>query len=56
VLCAFQNMSLVYGKFRWGPAVQIVALYPGIPSEELSGILKATLPIVGDIVGVQEAV
>jgi hypothetical protein len=49
-------MSLVYGKFRVGPSVQTVALYPGIPSEELSEILKATLPVVGKILGIQEAV
>ena len=56
MLCGIQMMSLVYGKFRVGPSVQTVALYPGIPSEELSEILKATLPVVGKILGVQEAV
>jgi hypothetical protein len=49
-------MACCLVKFRVGPSAQTVALYEDILPEELSEILKATLPILGDILGVQDEV
>ena len=46
-------MECQFVRFRYGPAVQTVGLYPSIPVDELSSILKTILPVSGDIVGFQ---
>jgi hypothetical protein len=51
-----RKMACCLVKFRVGPSAQTVALYEDILPEELSEILKATLPILGDILGVQDEV
>ena len=44
-----------YVRFRYGPTVHTVAMYPGLPSEEFTMILKALLPVHvnGCIIGLQ---
>mmetsp|Transcript_13985 Transcript_13985/g.23160 ORF Transcript_13985/g.23160 Transcript_13985/m.23160 type:complete len:1107 (-) Transcript_13985:207-3527(-) len=44
-----------YVRFRYGPTVHTVAMYPGLPSEEFTMILKALLPVQvqGNIIGLQ---
>ena len=44
-----------YVRFRYGPTVHTVAMYPGMPSEEFATILKALLPVHvrGNIIGLQ---
>jgi hypothetical protein len=40
-------------RFRYGPSVQTVALYSGLPVEEFTKILKAILPVAGTVIGLQ---
>lgn len=44
-----------YVRFRYGPTVHTVAMYPGLPYEEFTMILKALLPVQvqGNIIGLQ---
>jgi hypothetical protein len=49
-------MECNFVRFRYGPTVQTVGLYPGLPADELSKILKTVLPVVGNIVGFQAEV
>jgi hypothetical protein len=49
-------MECLFARFRYGPTIQTVALYPGIPCDELSTILTTILPVVGKIVGLQDEV
>lgn len=49
-------MECTFARFRYGPTIQTVALYPGIPIEELLSILSTILPVVGKIVGLQDEV
>ena len=46
-------MECQFVRFRYGPAVQAVGLYSGLPVDELSSILKTVLPVAGNIVGFQ---
>jgi hypothetical protein len=46
-------MDTKFVRFRYGPSVQTLALYPGLPVDEFSKILKAVLPVTGSIIGLQ---
>lgn len=49
-------MECNFTRFRYGPTIQTIALYPGIPLEELSNILLTVLPVSGKIIGLQDEV
>jgi hypothetical protein len=51
-----EKMECNFARFRYGPTIQTVALYPGIPHEELSNILSTILPVSGKIIGLQDEV
>ena len=46
-------MECRFVRFRYGPSVQTVAIYPGLPADEFTKILRTVLPVVGSIVGLQ---
>lgn len=52
---SFNMADTRYVRFRYGPTVHTVAMYPGLPSEEFTMILKALLPVQvqGKIIGLQ---
>lgn len=44
-------MDAKFVKFRYGPSVHTVAIYPGLGSDEFLKLLTAVYPVPGQIVG-----